>query len=106
MSLLGWIIAKIIKLYYKTTCLLGKHIGLIFSKIFIFISQHIKFFFTALIILFCSLLRIQHSKIGLFVACKDYISQSYFQQPCKVVLHYPNVQAMHVKVDKEVEKKK
>lgn len=106
MSLLGWIIAKIIKLYYKTTCLLGKHIGLIFSKIFIFISQHIKFFLTALIILFCSLLRIQHSKIGFFIACKDYISKSYFQQPCKVVFHYPNVQSMNIHVDKEVEKKK
>lgn len=106
MSLLGWIIAKIVKSYYKITCILGKHIGGIFSKLFIFISQHIKFFLTALIIFLCSLLRIQHSKIGFFVACKDYISKSYFQQPCKVVFHYPNVQSVQIKHDKEVEKKK
>lgn len=106
MSLLGWCIEKIAKFYYKGFCFFGKYISAFFTKIFLFISQHIKFFLSALIILICSLLRIQNSKIGLFVACKDYISKNYFHEPCKVVFYYPHVTSTQIKIDKKIEKKK
>lgn len=106
MSLLGWVIAQITKPIVKIAGYFGKYIASLFSKALLFVSSHIKFFLTAFIVFLCSLLRIQHSKIGLFVACKDYISQSYFHEPCKVVFHYPNVQSIQIKHDKEIEKKK
>lgn len=96
MSLLDWFIKKIIYLYYKLACFLGKYIGTFFLKVFIFVSHHIKSFLIAFIILFCSLLRIQHSKIGLFFGCKDYVHKNYFEKPCNIVFHYPNVQTMKI----------
>lgn len=105
MSFLGWIITQILKLYYKTTCIFGKYVSTYLSKVFLFIATHAKFFLTAIIVFIASLLRIQHSKIGIFVACKDYINKNYFHQPCQITVHYPNVKTMHVE-QKIIERKK
>lgn len=106
MSLIGWIITQLLKLYYKTTCLFGRYVSAYFSKIFLFITSHAKFFLAAIIVFICSLLRIQHSKIGIFVACRDYINKNYFHQPCQITVHYPNVKSMYIKQRIEERKKK
>lgn len=106
MSLLDWLLTKILIFYYNIAYLFGKYLGSFFSHVFIFIAQHANYFLAAFIIFFCSLLRIHHSKIGLFFGCKDYTSKNYFEQPCKVIFHFPNVNSMQVKRTDKIDSKK
>ena len=50
MSLLDWLLTKILVFYYNIACFFGKYVGSFFSHIFIFIAQHAQAFLVAFII--------------------------------------------------------